>query len=263
MAGLLRPIVSGQTVKYNTKKRAGRGFTLEELKVRRGEEGGLCVRVAWGRGGLQQRRRSGGGDGGGALTGGLAQHSTAHAGEASSRADAGNEWQRQQEQELEKWLSRAAIKGWTQPGGVCSCCFWHWLGAAMTCGGWRQQPSWRELLYGAAQHAARASWSGRLSRLRSPESSPASVIHRIAATAATACLAPIHLLPTANCLCPCPPLPIHHPHPPQEAGIPAKLAPTIGIAVDHRRRNRSLEGLQVGGCGWVCGSAAAATACQL
>ena len=30
----------------------------------------------------------------------------------------------------------------------------------------------------------------------------------------------------------------------QEAGIPAKLAPTIGIAVDHRRNNRSLEGLQ-------------------
>ncbi len=30
----------------------------------------------------------------------------------------------------------------------------------------------------------------------------------------------------------------------KEAGIPAKLAPTIGIAVDHRRKNRSLEGLQ-------------------
>ncbi|CAN1269095.1 60S ribosomal protein L13-1 [Linum perenne] len=29
------------------------------------------------------------------------------------------------------------------------------------------------------------------------------------------------------------------------AGIPKKLAPTIGIAVDHRRKNRSLEGLQV------------------
>ncbi|XP_057440882.1 60S ribosomal protein L13-1 [Lotus japonicus] len=28
------------------------------------------------------------------------------------------------------------------------------------------------------------------------------------------------------------------------AGIPRKLAPTIGISVDHRRRNRSLEGLQ-------------------
>ncbi len=32
---------------------------------------------------------------------------------------------------------------------------------------------------------------------------------------------------------------------PQEAGIPAKFAPTIGIAVDHRRKNRSLESLQV------------------
>jgi ribosomal protein L13E len=31
----------------------------------------------------------------------------------------------------------------------------------------------------------------------------------------------------------------------QEAGIPRKLAPTIGIAVDHRRKNRSLESLQV------------------
>lgn len=28
------------------------------------------------------------------------------------------------------------------------------------------------------------------------------------------------------------------------AGIPRKVAPTIGIAVDHRRKNRSLEGLQ-------------------
>ncbi|CAA7056378.1 unnamed protein product [Microthlaspi erraticum] len=28
------------------------------------------------------------------------------------------------------------------------------------------------------------------------------------------------------------------------AAIPKKLAPTIGIAVDHRRKNRSLEGLQ-------------------
>ena len=36
-AGALRPVVHGQTVKYNTKKRAGRGFTLEELKVGRGE----------------------------------------------------------------------------------------------------------------------------------------------------------------------------------------------------------------------------------
>lgn len=30
----------------------------------------------------------------------------------------------------------------------------------------------------------------------------------------------------------------------QAAGIPKKYAPTIGIAVDHRRRNRSLESLQ-------------------
>ncbi|XP_039048315.1 60S ribosomal protein L13-1-like [Hibiscus syriacus] len=28
------------------------------------------------------------------------------------------------------------------------------------------------------------------------------------------------------------------------AGISKKLAPTVGIAVDHRRKNRSLEGLQ-------------------
>ena len=30
----------------------------------------------------------------------------------------------------------------------------------------------------------------------------------------------------------------------QAAGIPKKLAPTIGISVDHRRRNSSLEGFQ-------------------
>ncbi|CAI9117154.1 OLC1v1018498C1 [Oldenlandia corymbosa var. corymbosa] len=32
-AGPLRPIVHGQTVKYNMKVRAGRGFTLDELKA--------------------------------------------------------------------------------------------------------------------------------------------------------------------------------------------------------------------------------------
>nr|CAD28610.1 60S ribosomal protein L13 [Polytomella sp. Pringsheim 198.80] len=30
----------------------------------------------------------------------------------------------------------------------------------------------------------------------------------------------------------------------KEAGIPAKFAPTIGISVDYRRRNKSVEGLQ-------------------
>lgn len=34
-SGPLRPVVRGQTLKYNMKVRAGRGFTLEELKVRR------------------------------------------------------------------------------------------------------------------------------------------------------------------------------------------------------------------------------------
>jgi len=33
-AGPLRPVVHCQTLKYNMKTRAGRGFTLEELKVR-------------------------------------------------------------------------------------------------------------------------------------------------------------------------------------------------------------------------------------
>lgn len=32
-AGLLRPVVHCQTLKYNMKSRAGRGFSLEELKV--------------------------------------------------------------------------------------------------------------------------------------------------------------------------------------------------------------------------------------
>lgn len=34
IAGPLRPIVQCQTLKYNMKSRAGRGFTLEELKVK-------------------------------------------------------------------------------------------------------------------------------------------------------------------------------------------------------------------------------------
>jgi len=33
VAGALRPVVVGQTVKYNMKKRLGRGFSLEELKA--------------------------------------------------------------------------------------------------------------------------------------------------------------------------------------------------------------------------------------
>lgn len=33
VAGLLRPVVRCPTFKYNTKVRAGRGFTFEELKV--------------------------------------------------------------------------------------------------------------------------------------------------------------------------------------------------------------------------------------
>ena len=33
VAGLLRPVVRCPTFKYNTKVRAGRGFSLEELKV--------------------------------------------------------------------------------------------------------------------------------------------------------------------------------------------------------------------------------------
>lgn len=41
VAGSLKPVVRGQTVKYNMKSRLGRGFTLEELKVRAG--GWVCM----------------------------------------------------------------------------------------------------------------------------------------------------------------------------------------------------------------------------
>lgn len=34
VAGMLRPVVRCPTLKYNTKVRAGRGFTLDELKVK-------------------------------------------------------------------------------------------------------------------------------------------------------------------------------------------------------------------------------------
>ncbi|RKO89730.1 ribosomal protein L13e [Blyttiomyces helicus] len=46
--GLLRPAVRGQTVKYNSKLRAGRGFTLEELKeagIRRKEARTIGIAV--------------------------------------------------------------------------------------------------------------------------------------------------------------------------------------------------------------------------
>jgi large subunit ribosomal protein L13e len=41
VAGSLRPIVHGQTVRYNMKKRYGRGFTLDELK-----EAGIAKKLA-------------------------------------------------------------------------------------------------------------------------------------------------------------------------------------------------------------------------
>ena len=47
----------------------------------------------------------------------------------------------------------------------------------------------------------------------------------------------------------------------QEAGIPSKLARSIGIAVDHRRRNRSLESLQVGGAGLPSTTSVAGAKC--
>ena len=40
-AGPLRPVVRGQTVKYNSKRREGRGFTLDELK-----EAGIPAKMA-------------------------------------------------------------------------------------------------------------------------------------------------------------------------------------------------------------------------
>ena len=40
-AGPLRPVVHGQTIKYNSKRREGRGFTLEELK-----EAGITAKMA-------------------------------------------------------------------------------------------------------------------------------------------------------------------------------------------------------------------------
>lgn len=43
----LRPVVRCQTIKYNTKVRAGRGFTIDEIKVcgARGHVGALCARL--------------------------------------------------------------------------------------------------------------------------------------------------------------------------------------------------------------------------
>lgn len=39
-AGALRPIVHGQTLRYQAKRRSGRGFTHEELKVRQHRHAG-------------------------------------------------------------------------------------------------------------------------------------------------------------------------------------------------------------------------------
>ena len=50
VAGALRPVVHGQTIKYNLKKRYGRGFTLDELKVLRlgiGSAAAYCLLDDW------------------------------------------------------------------------------------------------------------------------------------------------------------------------------------------------------------------------
>lgn len=43
-AGVLKPVVRAETIKYNRKLRLGKGFTLEELKVR-GAPGPISVLV--------------------------------------------------------------------------------------------------------------------------------------------------------------------------------------------------------------------------
>jgi hypothetical protein len=45
-AGPLRPVVRGQTIKYNSKQKLGRGFSLEELKVREQEGAALAFWAA-------------------------------------------------------------------------------------------------------------------------------------------------------------------------------------------------------------------------
>jgi large subunit ribosomal protein L13e len=48
VAGMLRPVVRCQTIRYNTKKRAGKGFTLEELKeagIKKTEARGVGISV--------------------------------------------------------------------------------------------------------------------------------------------------------------------------------------------------------------------------
>ena len=48
VSGLVRPVVRCQTIRYNTKKRAGKGFTLQELKeakVNRSEALGLGISI--------------------------------------------------------------------------------------------------------------------------------------------------------------------------------------------------------------------------
>jgi len=42
-SGALRPVVRCPTIRYHTKLRAGRGFTLEELKVSASRSRGLLV----------------------------------------------------------------------------------------------------------------------------------------------------------------------------------------------------------------------------
>jgi large subunit ribosomal protein L13e len=48
VSGLVRPVVHCQTIRYNSKKRAGKGFTLQELKeakINRSEALGIGISV--------------------------------------------------------------------------------------------------------------------------------------------------------------------------------------------------------------------------
>jgi ribosomal protein L13E len=200
-AGALRPVVHGQTVKYNAKLRQGRGFSLAELKVRRSAAAvlramrSLCVCAAARDHWIQYQR-------------GLDfQQAT------WIQREADRQQRRNRALQPACWSMMA---GQLRSGTRCSCSFTRVVCAA------QQRP-----LPSAHQH-------GGHSRRVKQHALMAAAAVVAAAGAANSCRR-TSLTPTA-------PLPLARP--PQEAGVPAKLAPTLGISVDHRRRNRSLEGLQ-------------------
>ncbi|KIZ03881.1 putative 60S ribosomal protein L13 [Monoraphidium neglectum] len=212
-AGALRPVVHGQTIKYNAKVRLGRGFTLAELKL-------LWMSLQLSCEGAAQPFA--------VASSGLALQ-WHHPQQQQQR----KQRQQQQQQRRQQWRRQRRQQRQRQQQGEQQ---------QQQQQGQQQQQQQRQ--QGSKLQGIQAASSGSAHATRcgsgwSPAAAPATHHPRSSGALDHPAIGNAH---DDSCSRPAPAL--HELCYTHEAGIPAKLAPTIGISVDHRRRNSSLEGLQ-------------------